>query len=121
MKYISLVVLFVFYAVIAPADSLPRNAATIWIDVRTANEYETGHLPGARNINFDQIGARIAEITTDRNTPIALYCRSGRRAGFARQSLEKLGFSNVVNAGGINDVLRRAQLEPAVGAERPTK
>ena len=95
---------------VAAADPGP-----IWIDVRTVAEYEGGHLPGARNINFDRIGAHIVEITTDKNAVVMLYCKSGRRSGFAKQTLEQLGYSNVVNAGGINDVLRQAQALPTTG------
>lgn len=87
------------------------------IDVRTPAEYETGHLPGARNINFDQIGGRIGDITRDKDEPIFLYCKSGRRSGLAKQTLEQLGYSNVVNAGGIRDVLRRTKLEPETGPD----
>ena len=52
---------------------------------------------------------------TDKNALVMLYCKSGRRSGFAKQTLEQLGYSNVVNAGGINDVLRRAQTLPTAG------
>ena len=95
--------------------SAAADPAAIWIDVRTLTEYEGGHLPGAHNINFDRIGAHISEITTDKNALVMLYCKSGRRSGFAKQTLEQLGYSNVVNAGGINDVLRQAQTLPTAG------
>lgn len=93
------------------------ETAPIWIDVRTVQEYESGHLPGALNISFEHLGARISEITTDRRTAIRLYCQSGRRSGLAKQTLEKLGYVNVVNAGGLNLVLRNAQAEPTAGPD----
>ena len=75
------------------------------IDVRTDAEFQQGHLPGAINIPYDQIVERRAELPPDLNRPIVLYCRSGRRSGIARQSLEKLGFTNAINAGGYDALM----------------
>ncbi len=94
-----------------------HSAEPLWIDVRTAEEFAGGHLPGARNIDFDRIGERIAAVTQDKDQPIVLYCKSGRRSGFAKQTLEQLGYRNVLNAGGVVDVLRRTGLEPALGPD----
>ena len=85
--------------------------------MRTVTEYESGHLPGARNIGFEGIGKQISNVTTDKNTVLRLYCRSGRRSGLAKQTLERLGYTNVVNAGGLNDVISRTQLQPVTGAD----
>ncbi|WP_426415910.1 rhodanese-like domain-containing protein [Aestuariirhabdus sp. LZHN29] len=74
------------------------------IDVRTQGEYSGGHYPGAKNIPFDVIGARIEELTEDRSQPIALYCRSGRRASVALQTLNAMGYTNVTNYGGLSDI-----------------
>ena len=63
------------------------------------------------------IGARINEITTDKNAALRLYCQSGRRSGLAKQTLEKLGYVNVVNAGGVNLVLGNTHVEPATGPD----
>lgn len=94
-----------------------HSPAPLWIDVRTAAEYESGHLPGARNIDFDRIGDHIAAVTQDKNQPIVLYCKSGRRSGFAKQALVELGYRNVHNAGGFVEVLRRTGSEPALGPD----
>ena len=75
----------------------------IWIDVRTAGEYQSGHIESAANIPHNQITEKIAELQLEKDTPILLYCRSGRRAGFALEALEKLGYSNVTNIGGLED------------------
>lgn len=98
------------------AEATPSQT-TIWIDVRTVQEYASGHLPGALNISFERIGARINEITTDKNAALRLYCQSGRRSGLAKQTLEKLGYVNVVNAGGVNLVLGNTHVEPATGPD----
>jgi rhodanese-related sulfurtransferase len=64
--------------------------APVVLDVRTADEYATGHVPGAINIPYDQVGARFAEVPKDR--PVVLYCRSGRRAGLAAEVLKDQGY-----------------------------
>ena len=76
-----------------------------------------GHLAGAYNINFDSIGQHIHTITADKDAPIVLYCKSGRRSGLAKETLEQMGYSNVTNAGGVNDVLREARSAAVTGAE----
>ena len=81
----------------------------IWIDVRTPTEYKKGHGNGATNIPFDHISAEIDKITTNKNAIIMLYCRSGRRSTLAKQALNELGYQNVINRGGIDDVLRRSE------------
>jgi phage shock protein E len=75
----------------------------VWIDVRTAEEFEAGHVPPAINIPYEQIAAEVAELGLAYDQPIYLYCRSGRRAGIALQSLQELGYQQVVNVGGLED------------------
>lgn len=76
----------------------------VWTDVRSIEEYSSGHIPGHPNIPHQEITARISEVTTDKDAPIRLYCRSGRRSGIAEETLQRLGYTNVSNAGGIDDV-----------------
>ena len=65
------------------------------LDVRTAGEFDAGHIVGARNIDMYQpdFVDRIKDL--DRGTPFALYCRSGSRSGMAVQLMEQLGFERV--------------------------
>lgn len=79
----------------------------IWIDVRTADEFNIGHLEGATHIPYEEIAARISEITTDKDATIHLYCRSGNRSGIAQQTLQMMGFKNTVNEGGYEDILQK--------------
>jgi len=79
-----------------------------WIDVRTAEEYAAGHVTEAINIPYEQIGARVAEVTTDKDDLIYVYCRSGRRSGIAKKTLEDAGYRNVVNVGGLDAALKKA-------------
>ena len=85
----------------------PAKAKGVWIDVRTPEEFKEGHLRDAVNIPVDQIGARIGSISPDKNAPVNLYCRSGRRAEAALQELKKMGYTNVTNHGGYQDLLQK--------------
>lgn len=78
-----------------------------WIDVRTADEYSQGHVAGSINIPYEIIGAEIAAITRDVDSDIRVYCRSGNRSGTAKNTLNGLGYSNVINEGGYEDILQR--------------
>lgn len=86
--------------------SLVVNASEgLWIDVRSAAEYEQGHLPGAINVAHTEIGYAITSLAPDKAQPIKLYCGSGRRAGLALQTLESMGYSRVSNEGGYNELI----------------
>jgi len=63
-----------------------RRGEAQWVDVRTASEYASGHVPGAINIPMEQIEARLADLSTD--CPIVLICQSGVRARLAAALLE---------------------------------
>lgn len=78
-----------------------------WIDVRTPEEYAQGHVKGAINIPFEEIGGQISSITRDVDSDVRVYCRSGRRSGVAKDTLQGLGYANVVNEGGYEDILKR--------------
>ena len=69
------------------------------IDTRTDREYRSGYIPTAINIPHDVIGDNLP--TEDRSALIIVYCRSGARSGRAKRTLEGLGFTNVINFGGI--------------------
>ncbi|WP_041590145.1 rhodanese-like domain-containing protein [Teredinibacter turnerae] len=85
-----------------------QNAKTqYWIDVRSADEYAGGHYSAAVNIPHTEIAARIGEVTDDKNADIHVYCRSGRRSGIAKETLEKMGYTQVTNEGGYSDVLKK--------------
>ncbi|WP_053942394.1 rhodanese-like domain-containing protein [Kallipyga gabonensis] len=76
--------------------------SAILLDVRSDEEWNEGHLPGALHIPHDQIPQRAKE-ELPQDKPLFVYCRSGHRAGLAKKDLEKLGFTEVHNVGGILD------------------
>jgi len=63
------------------------------LDVRAPEEFVTGHVPGAVNIPYDQVAARLAEVPKDKD--VVLYCRSGRRAGMAAEVLAANGYTRL--------------------------
>lgn len=76
----------------------------ITIDVRTKEEYDTGHADGAINLPLQDLEHGVLpDVSPD--TEIMLYCRSGGRSEMARNILASKGFINVVNAGGLSDVI----------------
>lgn len=89
------------------AAAQPAKARGVWIDVRSAEEFKAGHLEGALNITADEIASKIKIISPDKNAPVNLYCRSGRRAEAALQILKKEGYTNVTNHGGYDDLVKK--------------
>ena len=85
----------------------PEKAKGVWIDVRSAEEFNAGHLQDAVNIPHDQILARIQAVSPDKNAPVNLYCRSGRRAEAALNELKNAGYTNVTNHGGYEDLVKK--------------
>lgn len=75
----------------------------IILDTRTQEEYDTGHIPGAILIPYDEIREKAEKILTDKHQLILVYCRSGRRSKLAAQDLVKLGYTNIKEFGGILD------------------
>lgn len=70
------------------------------VDVRTAEEYTSGHIPSAANVPVDTI--RGAPPTEDKAALIIVYCRSGARSAAAKAALEELGYIRVVNFGAVS-------------------
>jgi phage shock protein E len=88
-------------ASIAPSELTARldaGAAPVVIDVRTPEEYATGHIPGARNIPFDEIADRIAEVEAPHG--VALYCMVGPRARKGESALLAKGYTSVLHLEG---------------------
>ena len=73
------------------------------LDVRTREEYDEGHIPGAVLIPNTEIETRAEEELPDKGQLILVYCRSGRRSKLAAQILADLGYTNVKEFGGILD------------------
>lgn len=91
----------------ALARRLVNEHGALLLDVRSPAEFAGGHLPGALCIPVDQLGARVGEVSdalgADLERPMVVYCRSGGRAGMAKQLLAQCGFARITNLGGIGD------------------
>ena len=81
---------------------MAEEAAYVILDVRTPEEFAAGHIPNAINIPNEDIGtAQIPELP-DKAQVILVYCRSGNRSKQASEKLAALGYTNIVEFGGIN-------------------
>ena len=81
------------------------------IDVRTAEEFTSGHIEGAVNIPYEQIVNGITSIKAiKKDSPILIYCRSGRRSSIAVQTLKNIGYKKIYDGGGMQRL--QANLKP---------
>lgn len=80
---------------------MKRDPSVCVLDVRSYNEYNMGHIPGAVCIPVESIGREPIVRLADRDQMILVYCRSGRRAKKAAAKLARLGYTNVAEFGGI--------------------
>ena len=84
-------------------ELMENDSDYILLDVRRTDEFEEGHIPGAVNIPNETIGKEEIEQLPDKNKTIYVYCRSGNRSKQASKKLAELGYTNVVEFGGIID------------------
>lgn len=95
----------------SPSEDVSVDADTVVVDVRTAGEYAEGHLDGAQNLDVQAADFPDLVAGLDPEAHYVVYCRSGSRASAAVGVMEDLGFTDVVNAGGIQDAAEATGLE----------
>lgn len=78
-----------------------KTEKAVLLDVRTKEEYESGHIENSENIPLQQI-QKVLDKITDKNTPLFVYCQSGARSSSAITALKQMGYLNVTNIGGIS-------------------
>lgn len=83
-------------------QKLNEKAPIVLLDVRTQEEFDNGHIPGALLLPYDEIDKKAAQLLPEKEKEIIIYCRSGRRSAIAKDSLEALGYTNVKDFGGMN-------------------
>lgn len=91
----------------ATAAELQPVAGRHLIDVRTTLEWNIGHVEGAVHVPLKELPGRIGELLPDPSTPIALYCHSGGRSAKARELLMEMGYTDVVDYGGLEEAAAR--------------
>jgi len=84
-------------------EMMEKEDDYIILDVRTEQEYIAGHIPGAIVIPNETIGTEEIPQLPDKDQLIMVYCRSGNRSRQASDKLVKLGYTSIVEFGGIND------------------
>ena len=82
---------------------MEQEQGYIILDVRRPDEFAAGHIPNAINVPNESIGADEIPELPNKNQLIMVYCRSGRRSKEASEKLVKLGYTNIVEFGGILD------------------
>jgi len=75
--------------------SLGKEGAPLVLDVRTPEEFASGHVPGARNIPIDELAARTGELAAQREQEVVVYCERGPRAARGAETLVTAGFTDV--------------------------
>jgi len=83
-----------------PADAEPRLGDATFIDIREQDEYEQGTIPGALFIPRGHLESWIENRVTEKDRPIVLFCASGIRSAFGADTLQQLGYQDVVNLTG---------------------
>ena len=84
---------------------LPDNA--VLLDVRQTDEFNAGHIDGAVLVPHDTIAEKIGAVVPDKNIPVYVYCRSGRRSAIAVEAMRKLGYTNLTDLGGMDEAKKR--------------
>ncbi len=82
---------------------MAQETGYVILDVRRPDEFAAGHIPNAINVPNETIGAEEIPELPDKDQLIMVYCRSGRRSKEASEKLVKLGYTNIVEFGGILD------------------
>lgn len=81
-----------------------QDAQTKFVEVRTAQEFQSGHFPGAENIPLDALMDYTDELK-ELHKPVVVYCRSGARSASAVMLLKEAGLENVFNGGALENLL----------------
>ena len=71
------------------------NHNIVLLDVRSAKEYENGHLVDAINVSHNTVAEKLSQLSQYKNSTVVVHCRSGRRAAFSEDILIKNGFNNI--------------------------
>lgn len=102
-------------------EMMTMDGTQIIVDVRTQEEYNSGHIPGAICIPNESIGCDSPEALSDYDQIILVYCRTGRRSKEASQKLASMGYTNIYEFGGINDWTGEIVTEDSTGETVPAE
>ncbi len=85
---------------VSDAEKLIQDVGVFLLDIRTPEEFQQGHIPGANLIPMAQLTERLKELPKDKTQPILVYCRNGDRSGRAAQLLYQSGRKDIYNLSG---------------------
>lgn len=85
-----------------------KAPGAVLLDVRTAQEYRSGHIPGSKNVPLQTID-KVAAVAENKDTALYVYCQSGARSRQAAGMLQHMGYTNVKNIGGIAAYLGKVE------------
>lgn len=84
-------------------EMMDQDESILILDVRTEEEFNSGHIEGAILLPDYEIADQAVAVLNDKAATILVYCRSGQRSAGAVKTLNKLGYTNIIDFGGIND------------------
>jgi phage shock protein E len=99
MRYL----LLLLFSVLTVPGFSAKPSHDLIIDVRTLEEWNKGHLASAQHIPLQNIAEELMALSIDKNRTVHLYCRTGNRSGKAKTIMQQLGYTNVINAGGMSE------------------
>jgi phage shock protein E len=106
LPFLVVLILAIAYMAMKRSGQISSKEATVYlkngamvIDVRSVNEFESGHIMQANNIPLDRIEMTALSVVRDRNKVLLLHCSTGVRSNLAKKKLEELGYKNVFNLG----------------------
>lgn len=99
----------------SPGDPIVLDESTVILDVRTADEFATGHLEGALNIDVQEASFDTLVSELDADGTYLVYCRSGNRSGQAIERMTALGFTDLTNGGGVENASQITGLSIVTG------
>ena len=91
-------------------DKISMETNAVLLDVRTPEEHKNGYLQGAVLLPLAELESKISGIVPGKNTPIYIYCRSGRRSGTAVEKLKAIGYTALHNIGGMQEAQEKLAL-----------
>ena len=81
-------------------EKFKAASEAVLLDVRTPQEYREGHIPDSKNVPLQQLD-KVSAVVNNKNVPLFIYCYSGARSRQAAGMLQRMGYTNVNNIGGI--------------------
>lgn len=107
------------YASVSPEEAVRLlNDGAFVLDVRTIDEFRTGHLSGAKNISITDLASKLDSLSSHQSGPTLVYCESGMRSSRACAMLKKAGFEQLHNLSGGAAAWRAANLPLAKAGKK---